>query len=164
MGAVYCIRQMTDCQSTNAVKTPKSPATKLIAAAIFLGIACVFVLLRLGEKGTLQFRYVFGVCGFKQRFGLPCPGCGWTRAAQAFAAGDVIRSLQIQPAAAVFCGVAVLAAILALHTAIFGIHSRLQQVLLRPCFWKYVIVGACVVILLGWLVTLAKTLSGNGGP
>jgi hypothetical protein len=155
---------MTDCQSTNAVKTPKSSATRLIAAAIFLGIVCVFVLLRLGEKGTIQFRYVFGVCGFKQRYGLPCPGCGWTHAAQAFAAGDVIRSFQIQPAAAVFCGVAILAAILALHTAIFGIHSRLQQMLLRPRVWKYVIAGSCIVILLGWLVTLAKALGSNGGP
>jgi hypothetical protein len=155
---------MTDCQSTNAVKKTKSPATKLIAAAIFLGIVCVFVLLWLGEKGTLQFRYVFGVCGFKQRFGLPCPGCGWTHAAQAFVAGDVIRSFQIQPAAAVFCGVAILTAILALNTAMFGIHSRLQQLLLQSRFWKYVIVGACVIILLGWLVTLAKALGSNGGP
>jgi hypothetical protein len=154
---------MIDCQPTNTVKSIKSPVARLIAAAIFLGIACAFILLWLGEHGTIQFRYIFGVCGFKQRFGLPCPGCGWTHAAQAFTAGDLIRAFWIQPAAAVFCGVAILTAILALHTAVFGIHSGLQQLLIRLRFWKYVIIGSCVVILLSWLVTLARALSSSGG-
>jgi hypothetical protein len=153
---------MTDCQPTNALEKTKSPAARLIAAAIFLGIVAVFVLLWLAEKGTIQPGYILGVCGFKQRSGLPCPGCGWTHAAQAFATGDVVRSFLIQPAAAVFCAAAILSAILALHTMIFGIHSRLRQVLFHGRFWKYVLIGSGVVILLGWLVTLAKTLAGNG--
>jgi len=154
---------MANCQPTNAVKKTKSPGTRLIAAAIFLGVVCVFVLLWLGEKGIIPLNYVFGVCGFKQRYGLPCPGCGWTHAAEAFAAGDVVRSFQIQPAAAVFCGVAVLTAVLSLHTAIFGIYSRLQRTLSDKRFWKYVLISLCVVVLLGWLVTLTSAWVNHKG-
>jgi hypothetical protein len=154
---------MTNCQFTNAVKKPGSPGVRLIAAAIFLGILCAFVLLWLGEKGFIQYSYIFGVCGFKQRYGLPCPGCGWTHAAQAFATGDIVRSFQTQPAAAVFCGVAILTAILSLHTVIFGLHSKLRIMVSDKRFWKYVLISSCIVVLLGWLVTFVKALSGREG-
>jgi hypothetical protein len=154
---------MKNCQFTNAVKKPDSPGARLIAAAMFTGIVCVFVLLWLGEKGFIQYSYILGVCGFQQRYGLPCPGCGWTHAAQAFAAGDILRSFRNQPAAAVFCGAVILTAILSLHTAIFGLHSKLRIVLFDSRFWKYVLISSCIIVLLGWLVTLAKVLSGREG-
>jgi hypothetical protein len=152
---------MTDCQITNTLKRQDSHGARLIGAAIFLGILCVFFLLWLGEKGFIEYHYVLGVCGFKQRYGLPCPGCGWTHAAQAFATGHIIRSFQFQPAAAIFCGAAILTAILSLHTAIFGLHSKLRIILLDKRFWKYVLIGSSIVILLGWLVNLAAVLSGR---
>jgi hypothetical protein len=154
---------MTDCQITNTLKSQDSGGVRWIAAAIFAGIVCVFVLLWLGEKGYIQYRYILGVCGFKQRYALPCPGCGWTHAAQAFATGDIVRSFQLQPAAAIFCGVAILAAVLSLQTAIFGLHSKLRIILIDKRFWKYALIGSGIVILLGWLVNLTNVMSGRTG-
>ncbi|MBN2511892.1 MAG: DUF2752 domain-containing protein [Sedimentisphaerales bacterium] len=115
----------------------------------------------MSEKGIIQPQQVLGVCGFKQRYGLPCPGCGWTHSAQAFMTGDFKRSFVLQPAAAVFCAVSVIVWILALHTVVFGIHFRLQQVLFNPRFWKYVLICSAAVILLGWIATLVRTFMGQ---
>lgn len=152
-----------DCQFTNTLKRQDSHGARLIAAAIFAGILCVVMLLWLGEKGYIQYQYILGVCGFKQRYGLPCPGCGWTHAAQAFVTGDIVRSFQLQLAATIFCGAAILAAVLSLHTVIFGLQSKLRIILTDKRFWKYVLISSGIVILLGWLVTLAKVLSGRMG-
>ncbi|MGH2272080.1 DUF2752 domain-containing protein [Anaerohalosphaeraceae bacterium U12dextr] len=128
--------------------------------AIFAGISGVWAFLWLAEKGIIHPQSVLGVCGFKQRYGLPCPGCGWTHSAQAFVTGDIRRSFVLQPAAMVFCVVSVIVWILALHTAVFGIHFRLWQVLLNPRFWKYVLICSGVVMLLGWVATLIRTYVG----
>jgi hypothetical protein len=154
---------MMECQITNTLKRHDSYSDRLIAAGICAGIVGVFVLLWLGEKGIIQFHYLLGVCGFKQRYGLPCPGCGWTHAAQAFAAGDIVGSFQYQPAATIFCGAAILTAVLSLHTAIFGLQSGLRRILTHKRFWKYVLISSGIVVLLGWLITLGKVLSGRMG-
>lgn len=159
MMRVYFSRSMTDFQQTNRTKKPIF-TQRLIGLAIFAGISGVWVFLWLAEKGIIHPQSVLGVCGFKQRYGLPCPGCGWTHSAQAFVTGDIRRSFVLQPAAMVFCVVSVIAWILALHTALFGIHFRLWQVLLNPRFWKYVLICSGVVILLGWVATLIRTYVG----
>jgi hypothetical protein len=153
---------MIECQQAN-VKKSRSYADRAVAGAI---LACIFIffgVLRLAENGSIRPGYLLGVCGFKQRYGLPCPGCGWTHSAQAFAAGDVVRSFVLQPAAAVFCGLSAIIAILALHTLIFGIHSQLRRVITSGRFWKYGLIGSGVIILLGWVVTLARALAARGG-
>ncbi len=150
---------MTDFQQTNRTKKPIF-TQRLIGLAIFAGISGVWAFLWLAEKGIIHPQSVLGVCGFKQRYGLPCPGCGWTHSAQAFVTGDIRRSFVLQPAAMVFCVVSVIVWILALHTAVFGIHFRLWQVLLNPRFWKYVLICSGVVMLLGWVATLIRTYVG----
>jgi hypothetical protein len=157
---VYFSRSMTDFQQTNSSKKPIF-AQRLIGLAIFAGISGAWAFLWLAEKGMIQPQYVLGVCGFKQRYGLPCPGCGWTHSAQAFVTGDIGRSFVQQPAAMVFCAVSVMVWILALHTAVFGIHFRLRQVLSNPRFWKYVLICSGAVILLGWMATLVRTFVGQ---
>jgi|DewCreStandDraft_4_1066084.scaffolds.fasta_scaffold53058_3 hypothetical protein len=159
MMRVYFSRSMTDFQQTNRTKKPIF-TQRLIGLAIFAGISGVWVFLWLAEKGIIHPQSVLGVCGFKQRYGLPCPGCGWTHSAQAFVTGDIRRSFVLQPAAMVFCVVSVIVWILALHTALFGIHFRLWQVLLNPRFWKYVLICSGVVMLLGWAATLIRTYVG----
>lgn len=151
-----------ECQQTN-VKKSGSYADRAIAGVVLVCIFAFFGILRLAENGSIRPGYLLGVCGFKQRYGLPCPGCGWTHSAQAFAAGDVVRSFVLQPAAAVFCGLLVIIAILALHTLIFGIYSRLLRALTSSRFWKYSLIGLGIVILLGWIVTLARALAARGG-
>ncbi len=138
-------------------------AGRVLSVAVLLIIVLFFTVMNLAENGFIKPAYVLGVCGFKQRYGLPCPGCGWTHSAQAFATGDVVRSFVIQPAAAFFCGLLLIIAILALHTLIFGVHSKLREILTNNRFWKYSLIGLASVVLLGWIVTLARSLASNGG-
>lgn len=153
---------MNDCQQAN-VKKKGGYAERIVALAIFVIVLFFFAVMRLSEKGVIKPDFVLGVCGFKQRYGLPCPGCGWTHSAQAFAAGDVVRSFVLQPAAAVFCGLLVFIAVLALHTLIFGVHSQLRRVLTDSRFWKVSLIVLGVVVALGWIVTLARAFSSGGG-
>lgn len=157
---VYFSLSMNNFQQTN---DPKKSffAERLIGLALFAGITAAWIFLWLAERGTIQPQYVLGVCGFKQRYGVPCPGCGWTHSAQAFVTGDIGRSFAQQPAAAVFCCLSVIVWILALHTAVFGIHFRLRQVLSNPRFWKYILICSAAVILLGWMATLVRTFVGQ---
>jgi hypothetical protein len=153
---------MTEEQNTNGEKHQKlSPTTRFVGAVVFFVIVAAFFLLRFSSKGDIDLSYLFGVCGFKQRFGLPCPGCGWTHAAEMFAAGHLFEAFRIQPAAAFFCIVLSLAAIFALLSAVFGIDSRLLKRIFSPKGGVVLLVAACVVILAGWLVTLIRTILEN---
>ncbi|MCD6175971.1 MAG: DUF2752 domain-containing protein [Planctomycetes bacterium] len=153
---------MTENQNTNGKKHQKlSPVARLAAMGVFLVIMAGFYLLRASSKGNVNMSYWFGVCGFKQRFGLPCPGCGWTHAAEMFVAGHFIQAFTIQPAAAFFCIVLSLAAIFALHCAILGIDSRLLQRIFSSKGVSVLLVVACIVILAGWMVNLIRTILEN---
>jgi len=153
---------MTRGQSTNDKKHQKlSLTTRFVGAGVFLVIIVVFYLLRASSRGDIDLSYWFGVCGFKQRFGLPCPGCGWTHAAEMFVAGHFLQAFTVQPAAAFFCVVLLLVAIFALHCAVFGINSRLLQRIFSSKGGSIILVAACVVILAGWLVNLIRTILEN---
>jgi hypothetical protein len=153
---------MTEEQNTNGKKHQKlSPTTRFVGAVVFFVIVVAFYLLRVSSKGDIDLSYLFGVCGFKQRFGLPCPGCGWTHAAEMFAAGHLLQAFTIQPAAAFFCVVLSLVAIFALHSAVFGIDSRLLKRIFSPKGGGILLVAACVVIFAGWLVTLIRAILEN---
>lgn len=131
---------------------------RLAAAIVFLSIAGGFGVLWASEQGWLNLRLVFGVCGFKARYALPCPGCGWTHAAQAFASGRIIEAFAIQPAAAVFCPAALIAAIFALHIALFGIDLSPLRWARSPAGLKTLLIVAVIVFLSGWLVVLVRTI------
>jgi hypothetical protein len=153
---------MTREQSIIIKKNRKlTPANRLIAALVFFVISGGFSLLWLSSKGYLNLSYLFGVCGFEQRFDLPCPGCGWTHAAEMFATGHFIQALKTQPAAAFFCFVLSLIAIFALHLASFGIDSQLLKRIFSPKGAVILLIGTCVVIVAGWLVNLIRTVLEN---
>jgi hypothetical protein len=153
---------MTRDPNTNEKKNQKLSLTARVAATgVFVATILVFLLLRASSKGDLDMSYWFGVCGFKQRFDLPCPGCGWTHAAEMFAAGHFLQAFTIQPAAAFFCVVLSLAAIFALHSAVFGIKSRFLRCVFSSKGGAVLLVAACVVILAGWLVNLIRTILEN---
>ena len=153
---------MTEDQNTNGKKHQKLSLTaRFVGVAVFLVIIAGFYLLRVSSKGGVNLSYWFGVCGFKQRFGLPCPGCGWTHAAEMFVAGHFLQAFTIQPAAAFFCVVLSLAAIFALHCAVFGINSRLLQRIFSSKGGSVLLIAACVVILAGWLVNLIRAILEN---
>lgn len=140
-----------------------SPGLRLAAAGLFLVISAGFGLLWASGQGYIELSRWLGVCGFKQRFGLPCPGCGWTHAAQRFVQGHPVEAFVIQPAATLFCVFAVTAAILALHYAIFGIHFNFLHSLFQSTGVGILLIVAILVIFGGWIVTLLRTILENNG-
>ncbi len=88
-----------------------SVPARFAAGGIFLAIVAGFGVLWASARGDLDLTRWMGVCGFKQRFNLPCPGCGWTHAAQMFVTGHPVQAFVTQPAAGVFCVVFLLTAV-----------------------------------------------------
>lgn len=133
----------------------------MAAAIVFAAIAGGFLTLWAAERGMINLRIVFGVCGFKARTGLPCPGCYWTHAAQAFVSGRIGEAFMIQPAAPLFCGAALIGAVFALHIVIFGIDLSPLRWARSPAGLKLWIPAAVIVFLGGWLVTFARAILEN---
>jgi hypothetical protein len=138
-----------------------SARRRITAALVFLAIAAVFLLAWLMGRYHITL-YPFP-CGFKQRYGLPCPTCGMTTSVLAFAQGQIIRSFYIQPAAAFFCALAVAAAFFALLTAVFGIYSPILERRLASLKLRYIVAALLFVLAAGWAVTLARALAENAG-
>ncbi|MHC5083131.1 MAG: DUF2752 domain-containing protein [Planctomycetota bacterium] len=156
---------MTTDQQTNSVKKQKlSVRARIVGAGIFCLITAGFAVLWLSANDYIRLEFWLGICGFKQRYHLPCPGCGWTHAAQAFVTGHPIMAFQTQPAAAFFCIIAVLTALFALHSALFGLNSGFLQRILSSIGLSVLAIVAVVVILAGWGVTLARTILESSGP
>lgn len=162
---LYCNQTIMMSQDSKSGKRQKlSPAGRLLAAALFGGIAVGAAVLWASANGYINLKFWLGVCGFKQRFGLPCPGCGWTHAGQAFFSGHPILAFMIQPAAAFFCVVAVLTALFALHCAVFGINFDFPRSLLGSTKnIGILLILTIVVILAGWAVTLTRAILENSG-
>jgi hypothetical protein len=133
---------------------------RLIAAIVFLAIAAGFLLAWL--MGHYHFSPWPFACGFKQRYGLPCPTCGMTHSVLAFAQGNIILSFYSQPAAALFCCLAVVAAFFAFLTAVFGIYSPTFERGIISLKLRYIIAAILVIFAAGWAVTLAMALAQKG--
>ncbi|MCI0499411.1 MAG: DUF2752 domain-containing protein, partial [Planctomycetales bacterium] len=157
-GVYFSTRMTKDNTANSEKKRVLSPAARLAAAGIFLAITAVFGLLWASGQGHIDLSRWLGICGFKQRFGLPCPGCGWTHAAQRFVQGHPAEAFEAQPAAMFFCSIAAIAAIFALHVSVFGIDFRLSRRLFGSTGAGILIIAAILIILAGWVVTLARTL------
>jgi hypothetical protein len=133
-----------------------SAQRRLVAAGVFLAIAGGFAILALAGHYKIKL-YPFA-CGFKQKYSLPCPTCGYTTAAVAFAQGHIIDSFYIQPAAAVFCFIVALIAIFALLQAVFGVYSPVLESRLVSVKLRYVIAVLLIIIAAGWGVTFTRAL------
>ncbi len=148
-------------QQPNALKTfaRASGRQRLIAAIVFFAIAGSFAAFWLVAHYDINL-YPFP-CGFKQRYGLPCPTCGFTHAVLYFAQGRIVRSFSAQPAAALFCTLAVVTAFFAFLIAAFGIYSSALERRITSVKLRYIIAALVFVIVAGWVVTLVKTLAEN---
>ena len=136
----------------------------MAAAVIFCVLVAMGAVLWASAKGYIRLGPLLGVCGFKQRFGLPCPGCGWTHAGQAFFTGHMIEAFRIQPAAGVFCVIGVFAAIFSLLCALFGINFGFLKYLFKSASGMSVLlISTAVVIMAGWVVTLVRSILENSG-
>lgn len=156
---------MPECKQSNCENSnPKcSPGHRIVAGVVFLVLAGIATLLLLSAKGHIHLGFWLGVCGFQQRHGLPCPGCGWTHAIEAFVTGHPIQAFVIQPAAVFFCGIAIVAGIYALLVAVFGIHSGFLKRWVGTLGIKSLLAGVVIVILAGWMVTLVRAIIQRNG-
>jgi len=116
---------------------------RFIASAVFIAVVAV---------------WFFGVCGFKQSTGWPCPGCYVTTSAMAFAQGRILNAFYIQPAGALLCCGLVTVGVIAFLTAVFGkdfdfLHRPLSSKLI-----KYILISLIIIFSLAWAVTLARTM------
>ena len=99
-----------------------TPAGRRGAWGIFLFLAAFFIFSWFASTGKIDIGRLFGPCGFKQRYSLPCPTCGMTTCALVFARGRIVEAFYIQPAGALLLCLMVVSAFLALHTAVFGVY------------------------------------------
>jgi hypothetical protein len=140
---------------------PATPRQRLWAAWIFLGTVVLFLSLYLAQRLGFDFGILFGPCGFKQRYGLPCPACGMTTAVLAFCRGGILRSFSIQPAAGLLCSVLVVGAVLLGAVAALGRYPRFVGQVLARLKILYILIGLGLVVVAGWAVTLAMALAAS---
>jgi hypothetical protein len=129
---------------------------RLRAGLVFLGVVALFGFLQL--MAHYKISPWAGPCGFKQKYGLPCPGCGMTTSAVAFAGGRIFESFHTQPAAAFLCCVLAVSAFLAFIIAVFGVYFSFLSRFFAEVKIKYVILALIIIVAAGWAVTLMRAL------
>ena len=135
---------------------------RFIAGGIFIALAAIFLLFFFAADGKINLDKWLTPCGFKQRHNLPCPTCGFTAAALAFAKGKIFKAFYIQPAAALFYAFAVMGAVLALFTAAFGLYLKPLKQFCAKVKTRYVIIAIAIIIAASWAVTLLRAIkTGN---
>jgi len=135
---------------------------RVIACIVFLSIGLFFGVMLLAAKGKIDLELFLLPCGFKQRYGLPCPTCGITTSILAFAEGRVFESFYIQPAGGLACVMLLAAAILSLITVVFGRYLCFARRFLGEVKVRYVIIVVLIIIACGWMVTLSRALAAKG--
>jgi len=135
---------------------------RLLAGVVFLAIVALFGLFRLAADDKIDIGMWLGLCGFKQKYDLPCPTCGMTTSAIAFAKGKIFEAFYIQPAGALFCWVLICIAFLAFFASGFGVYLRFLKRVFRAVNIKYIILVVIIIIAIGWAVTLARALGEKG--
>ncbi len=138
-----------------------SPRQRAIAGLISLAVFGSLALFGLAGYYQVDMGRWMGYCGFKQRYGLPCPTCGMTTAVLAFAQGKVWQAFYIQPAAAFLCSLMVVAASLCFLVAVSGIYFNFFDRLFAEVKIRHVIVALIIVLAAGWAVTLYRALAGQ---
>jgi len=142
------------CRATNQ--------QRILAGIVFLTIAATFGLFALAANKKIDLGWWLGPCGFKQRFGLPCPTCGMTTSIFAFSQGRIVEAFYIQPAGALLYCILVIVAFLALFTAVFGVYFKFIKRFFAEVKIKYIILALIAIIAAGWAVTLARALASGG--
>ena len=137
---------------------PVTPTRRLIAAAVFVVVVAIFVFLWLGGAGKIDMTWFFGVCGFKQSTGWPCPSCYVTTSAMEFAQGSILDAFYTQPAGALLCCGLIAAGVIAFLTAVFGKDFRFLHQPISSKLIKYILISLVIVFGLAWAVTLARVM------
>jgi hypothetical protein len=154
---------MTTSQQVNKMKIfiRASFRQRIAAAIVCLAVVGFFGIFALAGHYNIDMGRWLGYCGFQQRYGLPCPTCGMTTATLAFAQGKILQAFYIQPAGSLLCCVLVVIAFLAFFTAVSGMYFRFLERFFREVKVRYIILVLILIILAGWMVTLARALAAN---
>lgn len=134
---------------------------RIVAAILCAAIVAFFTIFAVAGRHSVDMGRWLGYCGFQQRTGLPCPGCGMTTAALAFAQGRVLDAFYIQPAGGLLCCVMVVVAVLAFAVAVSGVYFRFIQRFFTDVKVRYMILALLIVLAAGWAVTLARALAAE---
>jgi hypothetical protein len=132
---------------------------RLSAGLILLVTVALFSPLVLAAANKIDINRWLNPCGFKQQYGLPCPTCGITTAAIAFAGGKIAEAFYIQPAGALLCSLLVVTGVLAFITTVFGVYFGFLERFFHQVKIRHIIVAVIVVTAAGWAVTLARALA-----
>ena len=133
-----------------------TPRQRLIAGIVLLSILAGFAACWVIAHYKIPI-YPF-VCGFKQRYGLPCPTCGMTTSVLAFAQGRIYDSFKAQPAATLFCLLAFTMAFFAFLIAAFGLYSPRFERRIVTMKIRYALIALALVLIAGWAITFARAL------
>ncbi len=131
---------------------------RLGAGVVFFMVVATFSLFWLAANDKIDIARWLNPCGFKQKYGLPCPTCEMTTSALAFVQSKIFESFYIQPAAAILCCILVIVAFLAFLIAVFGVHFGFLNRFFTEVKTKHIILALIVIIAAGWAVTLARAL------
>jgi len=123
-------------------------------------LVAVFGLFWLAAHNKVDMGRWLEPCGFKQRYDLPCPTCGMTTSALAFAQGKILESFYTQPAAALLCCILVIVAFLAFLAAVFGVYFEFLRRFFAEVKIRYIVLAMLIIIAAGWAVTLARAVKG----
>jgi len=150
-------------QQVNKLKifSRASSRQRITAVIVCLAVVGFFGLFALAGHYNINMGRWLGYCGFKQRYGLPCPTCGMTTAVLAFAQGKIFEAFYIQPACALLCCMLVVIAFLASLIAVFGVYFRFLERFFSEVKVRYIILALMVIIAAGWAVTLARALAAS---
>ena len=152
---------------------------KLIAGLVLLLGGSLFIEGVLIAQGYVNTQKAFGICGWQQKYQLPCPTCGMTRSLVAFCDGDFLKSVYIQPTAGIMCGLLVIATGISVLELVFGPWKNYKidpdvtvkkQSRMARCLdsfymglnkikkWQFVIFFL-LLVLGGWAVTMSRALA-----
>jgi hypothetical protein len=150
-------------QQVNKLRIFRTASTwqRAIAALIWLAVFGSLGLFWLAGHYRIDTGRWLGYCGFKQRYGLPCPTCGWTTSVLALAQGRIWQAFYIQPAAAFLCSVLVAIGSLCFLVAVFGLYFSFFDRIFSEIKIRHVVVALIVIVAAGWAVTLSRALAAN---
>ena len=138
-----------------------SSRQRLLAALVLSVVVISFGLLWLAANDKIDIVLLLSPCGFKQKYGLPCPTCGTTTSVLTFAHGKIFESFYIQPAAALLCCILVIVAFLAFLIAVFGVYFGFLERFFTEVKIRHIILALLIIIAAGWAVTLARALAAS---
>lgn len=142
----------------------KATPRQRVVGLVFFGIlGGIFTLLILGAHGILDMERIVDPCGFKQKYHLPCPGCGVTHSALEFVRGRIWSSFYTQPTGGLLCTIGVISLFLSFLASFFGIYANFLDVFFDRRNFKYIIIAGILIFLAGWAVTLSRAVMLKNG-